>query len=73
MDADPWDPRPDERTVGDLVSPVRPGARAVDAVNAASRAVGRDVADWPVDRLLAMLATLDAEARARQRQEGPAR
>lgn len=67
MDENATDPRPDERTVGDLVGPERP-LRAMDAVNVASKELGTDAAEWSVVRLLSLLA--QAEREARQRAEG---
>jgi len=47
-----------ERTLGDLLSPVRPG-RMVDCVNAVTRETGVDAADWRVSRMLSMLAGIE--------------
>jgi len=47
------------------VDPTRP-ARVVDVVNAVSRELGNDVADWRIDRLLGMVATIEREARERR-------
>lgn len=69
MDENPADPRPDERTVGDLVAPERP-LRAVDAVNAASKHLGTDAAEWSVVRILSLLSQVEREARERERAEG---
>lgn len=63
MDENPADPRPDERTVGDLVAPERP-IRAVDAVNLASTHIGADVAGWTVPRLLSLLTQIEREREA---------
>lgn len=63
MDTDAADPRPHERTVGDLVAPERTG-QVVDAVNVASKHLGTDAADWSIVRLLAFLSQVDREARA---------
>lgn len=63
------DPRTHERTLGDLLHPARPG-RIVSVVNAAAREVATDPAAWSVHRLLDLYATLEAEARARERQDG---
>lgn len=62
MDENPSDPRPDQRTLGDLVAPERP-LRAVDAVNMASKHLGTDAAEWSVVRILSLLAHADREAR----------
>lgn len=53
-----------ERSVSDLVSPLRSG-RAVDVVNQVSREVGGDVAGWSFDRILSLYGGLEAEARER--------
>ena len=59
------DPDPHERALGDFVDPTR-SARMVDCVNAVSREVGADVADWRVDRLLSMVGVL-----VHERRQGP--
>lgn len=64
-EGDATDPDPWERTVGDLVDPTRT-ASVIDVVNAVSKAVGDDAAGWSVERLLRMVATLQAEADERR-------
>lgn len=61
MDGEVSDPRPDERTIGDLVAPERP-VRAVDAVNVASMHLGTDAAEWDVVRILSFLAHVDRDS-----------
>jgi len=51
-------PTPQERTLGDLLTPARP-LRPVDIVNVVSRDLSADVADWPLDRLMHMVALID--------------
>lgn len=58
------EPATAERTVGDLVSPLRSG-RAMDVVNQVSREVGSDVGEWSFDRILSLYGGLEAEARER--------
>jgi hypothetical protein len=62
LDDDGADPLPHERTIGDLVAPERP-VRAVDMVNAASKYLGTDAADWTVVRLLSLLTQAEREGR----------
>jgi len=54
-------PAAHERTLGDLLDPTRPG-RPTDMVNAVSREMRTDVADWRLDRVLSMLRQLDNES-----------
>lgn len=63
-DENPGDPRTYERTLGDLLDPLRPG-RVVDIVNAVTRETGVDAEGWRIDRLLSMVAGLEADAAAR--------
>jgi hypothetical protein len=59
-----------ERTLGDLIDPTRPG-RMQDVVNAVSRDVGTDTAEWGVARLLSALVPIRQEAEQRQADAGP--
>lgn len=54
------DPSPHERLLGDLVDPTRTGG-VMAVANAASREVRVDAAAWPLDRLLGMVAAIEAE------------
>lgn len=47
-----------ERTLGDILSPTRPG-RMVDVVNVVTRETGIDAETWRYDRLLSMLAQVE--------------
>jgi len=53
-----------ERTLGDLVDPMRPGG-IMPVVNSVSCEVGRDVAAWSMQRIWALYAQMEAEARER--------
>lgn len=59
------DPSVYNRTLGDLVSPARSGSMT-DVVNAVTREVGTDAAEWPVGRLVSMLAGMEHEAAQRE-------
>lgn len=56
-EGDHADPKPFERTLGDLIDPTRPG-RVMDICNAVTRKAKMDAAEWRVDRILSMVATL---------------
>lgn len=56
-----------ERTLGDVLDPLRPGG-GMAVVNEVSRDVGRDVAGWRWDRVLGLYASMVREARERARQ-----
>jgi hypothetical protein len=56
-----------DRTLGDLVDPTRPSG-IMPVVNSVSREVGRDVAAWSVQRIWALYAQMEAEAREREQQ-----
>lgn len=62
------EPATAERTLSDLVSPLRSG-RVMDVVNQVSREVGGDVAGWSFDRILSLYGGLEAEARERDQPE----
>jgi hypothetical protein len=66
-----WDePATYERTLADLIDPTRPG-RMQDVVNAVSRDVGTDTAEWGAARLLSALVPIQREAEQRQADAGP--
>jgi len=65
-DGDTADPHLGSRPLADLVHPGRPG-RFMDALNAASREVGTDVAGWDVARILRLTSTIEHESRERER------
>lgn len=52
------DPSPHERLLGDLLDPTRPG-RMMDCVNAVTQQSKQDAAEWRVDRILSMVASLE--------------
>lgn len=54
------DPTLWDRTLGDLVTPSRPGG-VVSIVNAATRESGTDAADWSIRRLVQLVATLERQ------------
>jgi hypothetical protein len=54
-------PGPADRTVADLVDPLRPGD-ALSLVNVTTKATGQDTADWPIARILSMAAVLETTA-----------
>mgnify|MGYP000459246688 CR=1 FL=1 len=53
-----------ERTLGDYLTPTRPG-RMMDVVNTVTRDAGFDTAEWGVSRLLSMVVNIEREANAR--------
>lgn len=59
------DPKNHERTLGDLLDPLRPG-RMTDLVNSVTRETGIDAATWRVDRLLRMVASIEYAAAQQQ-------
>jgi len=53
-----------ERTLGDYLTPTRPG-RMMDVVNTVTRDAGFDTAEWGVSRLLSMVVNIEREANQR--------
>lgn len=59
------DPSVYDRTLGDLVSPARSGS-VTDVVNTVTRTVGLDAAEWPLSRLVSMVAGMEQEQAQRE-------
>jgi len=58
-------PTPDERLLGDYLSPVRPFSMT-NVVNTVSKELGTDVAEWSVKRLLSMVGLIRHSKQQRQ-------
>jgi len=65
---DHTNPTSADRTLADLIDPTRPGSVMV-MVNATSREVGQDVAQWSFMRIWGLYVQLETEAREREREQ----